>query len=123
MAPTQDEAERLSVWLAAPGNAVEALSPPERFLATIGSDVEGLRAQLKPGAMIHIEQYEKETLTARYLKTDGVSYICFIVIGVSLEDARRIALASRETPGWSTADFRKSVGKALGGVMPPAILD
>ncbi len=95
----------------------------ERFLATIGSDVEGLRAQLKPGAMIHIEQYEKETLTARYLKTDGVSYICFIVIGVSLEDARRIALASRETPGWSTADFRKSVGKALGVVMPPAILD
>ena len=95
----------------------------ERFLATIGSDVEGLRAQLKPGVMIHIEQYEKETLTARYLKTDGVSYICFIVIGVSLEDARRIALASRETPGWSTADFRKSVGKALGVVMPPAILD
>lgn len=35
MAPTQDEAERLSVWLAAPGNAVEALSPPERFLATM----------------------------------------------------------------------------------------
>jgi hypothetical protein len=95
----------------------------ERFLATIGSGVEGLRAQLKPGAMIHLEQYEKETQTARYLKTDGVSYICFIVIGVSLDDARLIAIASRDRWGWSTADFRKAVGKALGVVMPPATLD
>ncbi len=95
----------------------------ERFLATIGSDVEGLRAQLKPGARVHLEQYEKETQTARYLKTDGVSYICFIVIGVTLDEARAIALASRDRWGWSTADFRKAVGKALGVVMPPATLD
>jgi hypothetical protein len=95
----------------------------ERFLATVGSDVEGLRAQLKPGAMIHVEQYEKETQTARYLKTDGVSYVCFIVVGVSLDDARRIAIASHDAPAWTTAAFRASVGKALGVVMPPATLD
>ena len=95
----------------------------ERFLDTIGVDADGLRAELKPGRMIHLEQYEKDTLTARYLKTDGVSYVCFIVIGVSLDDARRIAIASHEAPAWTTAAFREAVGLALGVVMPPATLN
>jgi len=83
----------------------------ERFLATIGSDAEGLRAQLKPGRMAHLEQYEKEAQTARYLKMDGVSYVCFIVVGVSLDDARRIAIASHDIQAWSTAEFRKAVDR------------
>lgn len=95
----------------------------ERFLATLGKNADGLRPQLKPGALLHLEQYEKETQTARYLKTDGAIYICFIVIGVTLEQAQDIAIASRDRWGWSTADFRKAVGKALGVEMPPATLD
>lgn len=94
----------------------------ERFLATIGTDVEGLRAQLKPGNMAHLEQYEKETKTARYLKMDGETYLCFIVIGVTLEEARAIAQASHEVV-WTTLGFRNAVGRALGVVMPPPTID
>ena len=53
MAPSQEEVKKLSAWLAAPGNALAGLSPPERFLAVMA---EVPRLGAKSGVLLFCAQ-------------------------------------------------------------------
>lgn len=91
----------------------------ERFLASVPRG-EGLRPMLQPGRKHRVEQYDKESRTARYLLIDGVWLVCFVVSGVSLEDARAIARQIVPMVGWSTPNFHRAVERALSVSFPPA---
>ena len=91
----------------------------ERFLAGVPRS-EGLRPMLQPGRKHRLEQYDKETLTARYLLVDGVAFVCFVVTGISLEDARAIARQTDPMVEWSTPNFHGAVERALNVTFPPA---
>ena len=84
----------------------------ERFLAAIPG-AESLRPRLAPGRRDWLEHYDAATSTARYLVADGVSFRCFIVAGVSLDDARRIAVRTRGLEQWSVEAFHTTVADAL----------
>ena len=84
----------------------------DRFLATV-SDAETLRPFLHPGRKRRFEQYDKEAQTARYLLADGVWLVCFVVSGISLEDARAIARQTAPMIEWSTESFHRAVERAL----------
>jgi hypothetical protein len=90
----------------------------ERFLAAMPAG-ETLRARLVPGRREWLEQYDAPTSTARYLIADGTGFICFVVAGVSLEDARRIAIRTRELRDWSAPGFHAAVEQALGMAIVP----
>ena len=68
---------------------------------------EGLRPMLQPGRKHRLEQYDKETSTARYLLVDGAWFVCFVVTGISLEDARAIARQTNPMVEWSTLNFHR----------------
>jgi len=90
----------------------------ERFLAAMpGAD--GLRARLVPGRTDWLEQYDASTSTARYLIADGVGFTCYVVGGVALEDARRIAIATHDLRDWSPQGFHAAVERALGVAIVP----
>jgi hypothetical protein len=91
----------------------------ERFLASVPRS-EGLRPMLQPGRKHRLEQYDKETRTARYLLVDGVSFVCFVVTGISLDDARAIARQTDPMVEWSTPNFHGAVERALNVAFPPA---
>ena len=91
----------------------------ERFLASIPGG-EGLRPMLRPGRKHRLEQYDKDTRTARYLLVDGVGFVCFVVTGISLEDARAIARQTDPMVEWSTPNFHGAVERALDVTFPPA---
>src|SRR5579859_5569823 len=91
----------------------------ERFLASVPRS-EGLRPMLQPGRKHRLEQYDKDTRTARYLLVDGVGFVCFVVTGVSLEDARAIARQTDPMVEWSTPNFHGAVERALNVTFPPA---
>ena len=90
-----------------------------RFLATVPNG-EGLRPMLQPGRKHRLEQYDKESRTARYLLVDGVWFVCFVITGISLDDAKAVA---RQTDGmveWSTPQFHAAVERALNVTFPPS---
>jgi len=93
----------------------------ERFLASVPRG-EALRPMLQVGRKTRLEQYDKETNTARYLTLDGVWFVCFVVSGISLEDARAIARQTTGIVEWSTANFHAAVERALNVTFPPAPL-
>jgi len=91
----------------------------ERFLVSVPRS-EGLRPMLRPGRKHRLEQYDKNTRTARYLLVDGTSFVCFVVIGITLEDARAIARQTDPMVEWSTPNFHGAVERALNVTFPPA---
>jgi hypothetical protein len=95
----------------------------ERFLASVPRG-EGLRPMLQPARKHRLEQYDNETRTARYLLVDGIGFVCFVVTGISLEDARAIARQTDPMIEWSTPNFHAAVERALNvTVQPPAEMD
>ncbi len=92
----------------------------ERFLAAMPG-AEGLRARLTAGRRDWLEQYDAPTSTARYLITDGIGFTCYIVVGIALEDARRIAVATRDLRDWSPRGFHAAVEQALGVPIVPTL--
>jgi hypothetical protein len=101
---------------------LDDLEAIERFLAAMPG-AESLRLRLAPAQTAWLEQYEASTSTARYLVADGVRFACFIVAGVSLADARRIAVRTRESQDWSVEGFHATVEGALGVPIVPARRD
>jgi hypothetical protein len=91
----------------------------ERFLASVPRG-EGLRPMLLPRQRHRVEQYDKDTRTGRYLLIDGVWLVCFVVTGISLEDARAIARQIVRMVEWSTPNFHGAVERALNVTFPPA---
>ena len=89
----------------------------ERFIASVPKG-EALRSMLQPGRKHRVEQYDKETLTARYLLVDGEWFVCFVVTGISLEDARAIARQTATMVEWSTPQFHRAVERALDVTFP-----
>ena len=91
----------------------------ERFLSSVPRS-EALRPMLQPGRKHRVEQYDRDTRTVRYLLIDGVWFVCFVVTGVSLEDARAIARQLNHVVEWSTPNFHGAVERALNVTFPPA---
>lgn len=92
----------------------------DTFLASVPKG-EGLRDKLKPGQTYRAEQYDAPTLTARYLAADGVQFVCFVVVGVTLEQARAIARETHTLAEWSTRMFHRCVERALNVTFPKSI--
>ena len=90
----------------------------ERFLATMPR-ADGLRARLVPGRTDWLEQYDASTSTARYLIADGVGFTCYVVGGVTLDDARKIAVRTHDLRDWSPQGFHAAVEQALGVSIVP----
>jgi hypothetical protein len=84
----------------------------ENFLRDLPNG-EALRDKLKPGQKHRIEHYDKPNQTARYLLIDGVWFVCFVVIGVSLDDAQKIARQTDLLVDWTTPNFHAAVERAL----------
>jgi hypothetical protein len=91
----------------------------ERFLANMPG-AESLRARLIAGRREWLEQYDAPTSTARYLIADGIGFICYVVAGIALEDARRLAVGTRDLRDWSPRGFHAAVEQALGVPVVPA---
>jgi len=85
----------------------------DRLLAGMPG-AEALRPRLAPGRRDWLEHYDAPSLTARYLVADGVGFTCFVVGGVALADARRIAVQTRGLKDWSARGFHGAVEQALG---------
>ena len=65
----------------------------ERFLASV-PDREALRPMLQADRKHRVENYEKDTRTGRFLLVDGTWFVCFVVVGISLEEARAMILSA-----------------------------
>jgi hypothetical protein len=91
----------------------------ERFLKDLPNG-EALRPKLQPGQKHRIEHYDKASRTARYLLIDGVWFVCFVVTGISLEDARKIARQTDLVTDWSTPNFHRAIERALDVTFPTA---
>lgn len=91
----------------------------ERFIAETPRG-EALRPMLQPGRKHRVEQYDKDSLTARYLLVDGTWFVCFVVKGISLEQARAVARAIVAMVEWTTPNFHRAVEKALNVTFPAA---
>ncbi len=91
----------------------------ETFIASMPKG-ESLRPMLQPGRKHCVEQYDKDTRTARFLLIDGTWFVCFVVTGISLEDARAIARQTATMVEWSTPNFHRAVERALNVTFPPA---
>jgi hypothetical protein len=85
----------------------------ERFVREMPQG-EGLRSLLEPGRTHRAEQYDAPSQTARYLLIDGVWCVCYVVVGVSLEQARAIARQVAPLQAWTTPAFHLAVERALG---------
>jgi hypothetical protein len=91
----------------------------ETFIASVPRG-ESLREMLQPGGTHRVEQYDKDTGTGRFLLIDGPWFVCFVVSGISLEDARAIARQTATMVEWSTPNFHRAVERALNVTFPPA---
>jgi hypothetical protein len=91
----------------------------ERFLAGVPRN-EALRPMLQPGRKHRLEHYDKDTGAARFLLVDGVWFVCFVVTGISLAEARAVARQSDQMVDWSTPNFHAAVERALNVTFPPA---
>jgi hypothetical protein len=91
----------------------------ERFLKDLPNG-EALRAKLQPGEKHRLEQYDQPSRTARYLLVDGTWFVCFVVTGISLDDARKIARQTDLITDWSTEAFHAAVERALDVSFPKA---
>ena len=89
----------------------------ERFLAGVPHS-EALRPMMQPGRKHRVEQYDKDARTARYLLIDGVWFVCFVVTGITLEEARAIARQLTPVIEWSTPNFHRAVERALNVTFP-----
>ena len=73
-----------------------------------------LKRKLRPGFCGHKYTYDLNTRIARYLLTNGEIVACYSVTGVSLEEAKAIAVACEYLGEWSIRTFQATVVHALG---------
>jgi hypothetical protein len=93
--------------------AVNRLLAPMRNSAT-------LKRKLRPGFCGHKYAYDLNTRIARFLLTNGEIVVCYSVTGVSLEEAKTIAIACEHLGEWSMRTFQAAVIGALGAQGRPA---
>jgi hypothetical protein len=86
--------------------AVNQLLAPMRNRAT-------LKRKLRPGFCGHKYTYDLNTRIARFLLTNGEIVACYSVTGVSLEEAKSIAIACEHLGVWSMRTFQAAVVGAL----------
>jgi hypothetical protein len=87
--------------------AVNQLLAPMRNRAT-------LKRKLRPGFCGHKYTYDLNARIARFLLTNGEIVACYSVTGVSLEEAKTIAIACEHLGEWSMRTFQAAVVSALG---------
>jgi hypothetical protein len=90
-----------------------------RFLAAI-PDGDRLASLLQLGRPVNSRAYDDDTETARYVVSDGADVKCFVVTGVTIDQAEMIAAACLTLPAWEEAAFREAVEVALGPTFDPA---
>jgi hypothetical protein len=81
---------------------------------------EALRSKLVPGKRCRFEQYDNDTQSARFLAADGVSFICFVVTGITLSQARMISRQTDHMVEWTVEQFHRVVERALNVTFPKA---
>jgi hypothetical protein len=84
------------------------------FLASIPNG-EQLAKVLEAGNPVSTRAYEDETLTARFVESDGQIVMCFRVSPITIDQAEMIELKWEGTVALSEAAFEKAVELALGG--------
>jgi len=77
-------------------------------------DRAALKRKLRPGFCGHKYIYDLNSRIARYLLTNGEIVACYSVTGVSLEEAKTIAIACEDLGEWSMRTFQAAVVSALG---------
>ena len=100
--------ERISSALARLGDAA-ALSD---LLAPL-RDGAALKRKLRLGFCGRKYTYDAEKRIARCLLTNGEIVACYSVTEVSLDEAKRIAVACEELREWSIGTFQAAVARAL----------
>jgi hypothetical protein len=73
-----------------------------------------LRGRLRRGYRGIAHRYYAETRTAFTIVADGTTAQCFEIVGLTPEQAKRIAEACDEIEEWSVETFRAIVEEALG---------
>ena len=84
------------------------------FLASIPNG-EQLAKVLEAGNPVSTRAYEDETLTARFVESDGQTVMCFKVTPITIDQAEMIELKWEGTVALSEAAFEKAVELALEG--------
>jgi len=84
------------------------------FLASIPNG-EQLAKVLEAGNPVSTRAYEDETLTARFVESDGQIVMCFRVSPITIDQAEMIELKWEGTVELSEAAFEKEVELALEG--------
>jgi hypothetical protein len=88
------------------------------FLAAI-PEGERLASLLERGRPIDSRAYDDDTEIARYVVSDGSIVKCFVVTGVTIDQAEMIAAACLTIPAWNEPAFRETVEVALGPTFDP----
>jgi|SRR5580658_3501493 hypothetical protein len=73
-----------------------------------------MRRRLRRGYRGVTHRYYAETQTAFTIVADGTTARCFEVVGLTSEEAKRIAEACDEIEEWSVESFQAIVDQALG---------
>lgn len=90
-----------------------------QFLASI-PDGEELSKVLQHGKSVATRAYDDETLTARFVASDGRTVKCYAVTDITIDQAEMIAAAAPDIFMFDEAEFRNAVALCLGPTFDPA---
>ena|ERR1700678_1287768 len=83
------------------------------FLAPIPNS-EQLAAVLANNAPVSTRAYDDETMTARFVESDGTIAKCFTVADITIDQAEMIEIECEAAGLWEDAAFEDAVARALG---------
>lgn len=85
-----------------------------RFLASV-PDAQELAKVLDDRKPVSTRAYEDETLTARFVESDGRTVMCFKIAPVTIDQAEMIEMQWERNIALSETAFKRAVEQALGG--------
>jgi hypothetical protein len=86
------------------------------FLSPIPNH-EQLDEVLEGGNPVSTRAYEDETLTARFVESDGINVMCFKVSPITIDQAEMIEATWETHVALSEAAFKEAVAQALGATI------
>jgi hypothetical protein len=82
------------------------------FLASI-PDADDLAALLMERRVVSTRTFDDDAMTARFVRSDGVSVACYTVQEVTIDEAEMIAAQCELLDEWNIESFSRAVHVAL----------
>jgi hypothetical protein len=82
------------------------------FLASI-PDADGLAALLLERRVVTTRTFDDDALTARFVRSNGITVACYTVDNVTIDEAEMIAAQCELLDDWNVQSFSNAVHVAL----------